>query len=36
MKEKFKHEEEMQRAVSEALDKVILDENDLYKINKEI
>ena len=30
MKEKFKQEEEKQRAVSEALDSVFHDENDLY------
>ena len=36
MKEKFKLEEEKKRAVSEALDKVIHDENDLYRILEEI
>ena len=36
MKEKFKQEELTNRAVSEALDKHILDENDLNKIIKEL
>ena len=36
MKEKFKQEEEKKKAVSEALDKVIHDENDLHNIIKEI
>ena len=36
MKEKFKQEEVMNRAVSDALDKFIYDENDLHKIVNEI
>ena len=36
MKEKFKEEEENQRKVSEKLDRLILDENDLNKIIREI
>ena len=36
MKEKFKQEEEKKKAVSEALDKVIHDENDLQNIVREI
>ena len=36
MKEKFQQEEEKKKAVSDALDKVIHDENDLHSIVKEI
>ena len=36
MKDKFKQEEEKKKAVSEALDKVIHDENDLHRIFREI
>ena len=36
MKEKFIREEEKKRAISKELDKVIHDENDLYRILEEI
>ena len=36
MKDKFQREEEKKKAVSEALDKVIHDENDLNSIFREI
>ena len=36
MKDKFDQEEEKKKAVSDALDKVIHDENDLQKIFREI
>ena len=34
MKEKFKLEDEMNKAVSKALDKYIYDENDFYSVLK--
>ena len=36
MKEKFQQEEEKKKAISDELDKVIHDENDLHSIVKEI
>ena len=36
MKDRFQQEEEKKRAVSDALDKVIHDENDLHQIVREI
>ena len=36
MKQKFKLEEDQKKAVSDALDKVIHDENDIKKIFEEI
>ena len=36
MKDKFQQEDEKKKAVSEALDKVIHDENDLHSIFREI